>query len=1618
MNSQQLEEEDVAFGEAQAAQVAQYNSKQYDRIRVIGKGSFGTAIVHRRRADCSLVVLKEIDLRRFKCEQEKLAAINEARIMSKLSHVNIIKYYNAYATDTKLIIEMEYASIGTLAAYLSFQIQPLEEQEILIIFRQIVSGLHYLHSKNIIHLDLKMANIFVTLDGLVKIGDFGIAQFMHSNKDNPSASETAAKRLELKEDAGKNMTNSHLGTLAYSSPERCLGLQTDFKSDIWSLGCILYELITSRALFAASNLPELILSITQIRYDPIKRKVAPALKETFRQMIARDPRLRPSARELLLITRELLSDTRLECNKMLNKRQNRRFDLSTEVALLAASNQDDINQINYLHSLVYQVRLDSKNIHVDRVNLPQSKRIKEISKGKSHYLVLTYDNIVYGWGSKNHGQLGACGLTSSAGSKPKITRSARNSVEVKDLLFHLDTSNVPPSLASSTQTILTTTSSTSNKTSSQHLSKQSVMNLLEESQPTTRPFIINELNHRKITQVAAGNNFSVFLSKTGIVMTCGEGSSGCLGRGDTKSCFTPCMVSSLLNSDVVYIGCGPEHVVAVCGNGRAFAWGKSGHGRLGVGIPKPQGAATRAPKYLLLPQPVQIGPEVFIKSVHCGDKSTIFIDSQNRCWACGENRFNKLGLDIKRRFKKTLIVEKSWIPTEVVALSKYRVLSCNIGKNHSTFITSEGKLIVCGQDIDHTYRLKSNIVCARDSHRRISFDLQPNRRRQFHRDFGPKQQLKDGNQVQLTRTVSCKQLSQSAIFNNQLKSFKRSAESVCRRAPEDQKRYSRYKLSKHERHQIDSYVRKSRASKKMPFEFVIGVSCTSKFTLALTNDNRIYFWGTRSYSKEEGATCLALTGSRLGKRGRIVQEKSVEPQLVAGCSDECFIKIGATNNSLMSNIQALGSDQPIIHAQDPRLMAKSLADLWILDYEPTVGYFTKSSLHSSSSSLSSSSSYSSCSHCCLESQNSSSCSLCPSQLVECNCEEQDGFLSETPSCVEGCNLFQGVNCMKHDAILEPQPIVSLYVPSMFNNNGCSLHLVDVFCFDENRFYLVLDTTIKLQQFNSSRSKSSLTANGGYSTFTSQRSTPRKRLNSLTGAPNVAAQSRPNQMSSAHDIHEASLGEQMKTVASSVGEPKEAEGELEQVVPDPARAEDDCTGARGERIQSMLLAESECECGAGADKSVGSIRDNNNNNLDNHSATTTNSSQGELSLEEPRSLSTFVTSVNNHIVVGENLRPINTLEQEQPLSFNQFAKSGQPTNLGAQSNSPLRNQVIERRVRRITSKSDSTTPTGNDNDETSSMPSWVRNEYIQQQQSGQRLQDDRQFESARFVLESSETEDTCVSEVSISSTISAPSETSSVCSESSCKSAISCRSLPCAEQKSCRTLDADASSIRLSCAYLLEAGQLEPVETREELADEGMGAVLLAEGSPKAGRPLPLSRSQPDISETEAGKACNRRASIVGARQVGVGEGNLLDCNVYKVSNSIKYQSSNPESTLSSRSNSHNPLIRTCSSVRSDLTPQDVEGAAPFQLQTPAGKLPIMSPEDAAFLWSRLDSDTSYQHKPSANLHHPANFRQLGNVNRKLTLCQSTHQLHLNKNNKNGSSSSLASLRKSLVKLFC
>eukprot|EP00291_Cryptomonas_curvata_P003561 CAMPEP_0172184954 /NCGR_PEP_ID=MMETSP1050-20130122/19882_1 /TAXON_ID=233186 /ORGANISM="Cryptomonas curvata, Strain CCAP979/52" /LENGTH=212 /DNA_ID=CAMNT_0012858849 /DNA_START=144 /DNA_END=778 /DNA_ORIENTATION=- len=210
------------------------DNDNYEQIRQIGAGAMGFAYLVRRRSDGQSLVKKRISLAGLQ-DEDRSKAMQEADCLRSLKHPNIIELCEAFTENDDLCIIMEYADGGDLAKYIK-DARPnlLGEDKVLDIFAQACRGLEHVHRARIIHRDIKSANILLTAGGSVKLADFGVARILSSQT---------------------MLANTCIGTPYYLSPEICEGRGYDEKADIWSLGCVLYELATLAHAFAAPNLP-------------------------------------------------------------------------------------------------------------------------------------------------------------------------------------------------------------------------------------------------------------------------------------------------------------------------------------------------------------------------------------------------------------------------------------------------------------------------------------------------------------------------------------------------------------------------------------------------------------------------------------------------------------------------------------------------------------------------------------------------------------------------------------------------------------------------------------------------------------------------------------------------------------------------------------------------------------------------------------------------------------------------------------------------------------------------------------------------------------------------------------------------------------------------------------------------------------------------------------------------------------------------------------------------------------------------------------------------------------------------------------------------------------------
>eukprot|EP00753_Platysulcus_tardus_P005466 PLAT13367.1.p1 GENE.PLAT13367.1~~PLAT13367.1.p1 ORF type:complete len:233 (-),score=71.72 PLAT13367.1:258-956(-) len=216
--------------------MAKSTLRDFRILQRLGTGSFGTVYKVRREADRRIYVLKQVNIMGMS-RQEQLDATSEVRILASLESEYVSAYFDSFIDDGRLNIVMEYCNAGDLCQLLSARDgELLPEARVWRIFLQICFGLHYLHSKRVLHRDIKSANVFLSrTEGdtlLVKLGDMGVAKVLGSSA---AYAHTA------------------VGTPYYLSPELCEDKPYNRKSDVWALGCVLYELCTLKHPFDAKK---------------------------------------------------------------------------------------------------------------------------------------------------------------------------------------------------------------------------------------------------------------------------------------------------------------------------------------------------------------------------------------------------------------------------------------------------------------------------------------------------------------------------------------------------------------------------------------------------------------------------------------------------------------------------------------------------------------------------------------------------------------------------------------------------------------------------------------------------------------------------------------------------------------------------------------------------------------------------------------------------------------------------------------------------------------------------------------------------------------------------------------------------------------------------------------------------------------------------------------------------------------------------------------------------------------------------------------------------------------------------------------------------------------------
>jgi serine/threonine-protein kinase len=255
---------------------------RYEILDEIGQGAMGTVYRARDPMIDRVVAIKTVAIALLRQEGADAEArfLREAQSAGRLSHPNIVTIYDVSEADGLAYIAMEYLSGKTLRDIMNQSQMPLDL--ILDTMTQMAEALAFAHEHGVIHRDIKPANVVITRQrGRIKLTDFGIAHLVNSNH---------------------TQTGQMLGSPRYMSPEQAMGHVVDGRSDIFSLGAVLYEMLTGQYAFDGESLPTIIyrvISEMPVPVDVIRPNLPVELTSLLARMLSKNPEDRPDASMLV-----------------------------------------------------------------------------------------------------------------------------------------------------------------------------------------------------------------------------------------------------------------------------------------------------------------------------------------------------------------------------------------------------------------------------------------------------------------------------------------------------------------------------------------------------------------------------------------------------------------------------------------------------------------------------------------------------------------------------------------------------------------------------------------------------------------------------------------------------------------------------------------------------------------------------------------------------------------------------------------------------------------------------------------------------------------------------------------------------------------------------------------------------------------------------------------------------------------------------------------------------------------------------------------------------------------------------------------------------------------------
>lgn len=243
----------------------------YEELKLLGQGGFGLVKLYKNKLTDELFALKFVDYSSLLNTEDVGRMYNEIALLRGLRHTNIVKLVDAFDLKDKMCFVMEYCSGGELMDYIGSK-APLPEPEVINLTMQIVDAVRYCHNSKVIHRDLKPENVLFAdeLRNLIKIVDFGISGMFNG---------------------GKQGDVSEAGSLLYTAPEVLSrnDLRASPALDVWSIGCIIYLMLTNTHPFLCKTQDECIAKILSGKFPPLPRSVSTYWKSFFSKIFKTNP---------------------------------------------------------------------------------------------------------------------------------------------------------------------------------------------------------------------------------------------------------------------------------------------------------------------------------------------------------------------------------------------------------------------------------------------------------------------------------------------------------------------------------------------------------------------------------------------------------------------------------------------------------------------------------------------------------------------------------------------------------------------------------------------------------------------------------------------------------------------------------------------------------------------------------------------------------------------------------------------------------------------------------------------------------------------------------------------------------------------------------------------------------------------------------------------------------------------------------------------------------------------------------------------------------------------------------------------------------------------------------